>query len=407
MAAESPRGGEVQGGKGSDPYQEIARYSEMLAQDPRSRAFALLAEAHRKAGQHDEAVRVAQEGLKHHPFYLSGRVALARAYFEKGEIAAARLEFEKVTTSAPDNLMAHRHLAEIYISEGKLPEAAKSLRMVILLDPADERAKERLREIGADTRSAGSLGATEGVEMVMEDHRYGQVDVAAGAPASAAPGPEFRPMTDQEMIHQPELSARDAPMEVPPPEMPPEEAPAVEELAFPVELEEPAIEPITMAEEFPPEATVAVEEIPTTPPVPENPAPDFRALEEAADESETWGDVMQDVQPAEEEPGELDTQTLADIYIQQGFYEKSLDIYQKLLAAQPQEARLRQKCEEIKSLIRMSGLGAPKEAASRAGDVSGEKPIDAQPPPAEAPSVENEALATLRQWLDRIKMEPK
>ena len=42
----------------------IQRYEQMLLEDPHSRAFAPLAEAHRKAGRLDDAINVAKVGLE-------------------------------------------------------------------------------------------------------------------------------------------------------------------------------------------------------------------------------------------------------------------------------------------------------------------------------------------------------
>ena len=51
----------------------------------RARIFAPLAEAYRKAGLVDEAIEVAREGLRIHPNFVGGRVALGRALFDDAE----------------------------------------------------------------------------------------------------------------------------------------------------------------------------------------------------------------------------------------------------------------------------------------------------------------------------------
>ena len=150
MAAENVRRDDSAGARDEALGAEIAKFEAALAQDPKSRSFALLAESYRKAGRFQDAIRVAEDGLQHFPHYLSGRAALARAYFETGNHDRAMVEFEQVIKAAPDNLMAHRHLAEIYQGQGRLPDAAKSLRMVALLDPRDEQTRMRLAAITPD-----------------------------------------------------------------------------------------------------------------------------------------------------------------------------------------------------------------------------------------------------------------
>ena len=125
---------------------EIGKYLDILAKDPNSRVFAPLAEAYRKAGLFDDAVEIALEGLKVHPNYLGGRVALGRAYFEKKQFAEAAAELEKVVKSAPDNIIAHKVLGQIAYSQHDLRGAEKAFKMVLVLDPRDQEAKQFIVE---------------------------------------------------------------------------------------------------------------------------------------------------------------------------------------------------------------------------------------------------------------------
>lgn len=121
---------------------EIGKYLDILAKDPNSRVFAPLAEAYRKAGFFDDAVETALEGLKVHPNYLGGRVALGRAYFEKKQYAEAAAEMQKVVKSAPDNIIAHKVLGQIAYGQSDLRAAEKAFKMVLLLDPRDQEAQQ-------------------------------------------------------------------------------------------------------------------------------------------------------------------------------------------------------------------------------------------------------------------------
>ena len=64
---------------------EIDRYQEILARESSSLVFAALSEAYRRRNMLDQAIAVCKKGLHHHPGFVSGRVALARAYVDKGE----------------------------------------------------------------------------------------------------------------------------------------------------------------------------------------------------------------------------------------------------------------------------------------------------------------------------------
>lgn len=125
---------------------EMERYRAMIAKDPGSRVFAALAELYRKAGMLDEAVRLCLDGTKAHPKYMSGRVALARAYFDKGMIKEAKEEVRTVVSITPDNILANKILGEIQLLEGDAGEAAESFMKVLALAPDDAEAKEKLLE---------------------------------------------------------------------------------------------------------------------------------------------------------------------------------------------------------------------------------------------------------------------
>ncbi len=59
----------------------------------------------------------------------------------------AETEFEKVITVIPDNLYAHKKLAEIYKDLGKTDEAIREFKTVLRLNPTDEWAVAGLSSI--------------------------------------------------------------------------------------------------------------------------------------------------------------------------------------------------------------------------------------------------------------------
>jgi tetratricopeptide (TPR) repeat protein len=85
-----------------------------VGDDPASIAFAQLGEELRRAGGHDEAVRVCRAGLEVYPAYISARVTLGRALAELGRLDEARAEFAQVLRAAPDNLLAVRGMADLH-----------------------------------------------------------------------------------------------------------------------------------------------------------------------------------------------------------------------------------------------------------------------------------------------------
>ncbi len=127
----------------------IARFREMLARDPRSMAFAPLAEALRKSGRLDEAVAAAEAGLKTHPGYLGGLVVLGRALFDKGDIPRAFDILSKAVKANPDNYMAAKTLARIHLLRGEAGLALTAFRTVRSLMPGDREVEEELARLEA------------------------------------------------------------------------------------------------------------------------------------------------------------------------------------------------------------------------------------------------------------------
>jgi tetratricopeptide (TPR) repeat protein len=105
-----------------EDHKRLDELRRRVDKDPASIAFAHLAEELRKAGAHDEAVRVCQAGLEHHPTYLSARVTLGRALVELQHYSQARQELEYVLQAAPDNLLAQKGMNELAERESEWAE---------------------------------------------------------------------------------------------------------------------------------------------------------------------------------------------------------------------------------------------------------------------------------------------
>lgn len=134
-------------------YQYLKRYQE----DPSSRVFAPLAEAYRKAGLLDEAIEICRDGLRIHPNFIGGRVALARAFFDKRYYADVVKELEPVVMDAPDNLVAQRLLADSYLVLGRIAQALNSYKVLLFFTPQDLELAQMVREIETKAYEDGAL----------------------------------------------------------------------------------------------------------------------------------------------------------------------------------------------------------------------------------------------------------
>jgi len=134
-------------------YQYLKKYQE----DPTSRVFAPLAEAYRKAGLIDEAIDIAREGLQIHPGFIGGRVALARALFDKHLYENVVEELNHVIKDVPDNLVAQRLLAESYLMLGRVAEALGAYKMLLYFAPQDPETAKMVSELEVQAYEKGTL----------------------------------------------------------------------------------------------------------------------------------------------------------------------------------------------------------------------------------------------------------
>jgi len=238
----------------SMPGSRVEELRQRLERDPASRLFAQLAEEHRKAGEHGEAIRVARAGLAVHPVYPSARLTLGRALLESGDAAAARLELEEALRQAPDNILASRFLGQTLEALGEVTAAVRQYRATLQMTPADQELAARVREL-ASTPVEPPKPA--------EDPLVATVRLTAEAVAAAVPAVT------------------------------------------------PAAQP------------APVDDAPTAPP------------------------------SAAEEPGggtaPFSSSTLAELYLRQGLSAQALEVYRRVVAREPGNARARQRVAEIEA----------------------------------------------------------
>lgn len=154
-----------------------------VQRDPASLAFAQLAEEYRRAGSHQDAVRVSRAGLRHHPEYHSARVTLGRALLAAGELDAAARELGAVLRAAPENLAACRALGEVCLRGGRQAEALAHLRRALAMAPGDQELAEQIAGLERNARDDPSSGSVTAAPEPVQDP-------VPDPPASAETGPK-------------------------------------------------------------------------------------------------------------------------------------------------------------------------------------------------------------------------
>ena len=106
---------------------EIRRLSDDLARDPSSLSFMPLADALRRAGQLEVALRVALRGLDRHPYLADAHDVLARIHADRGDLERAADEWETALRLNPSHGQARLGLGFIDFRRGNLESAEQWL----------------------------------------------------------------------------------------------------------------------------------------------------------------------------------------------------------------------------------------------------------------------------------------
>jgi tetratricopeptide (TPR) repeat protein len=182
------------------PFEdEIVKLSQRLAANPTSRIFAPLADAYRRAGRLSEAVAVCEQGLRHHPDYLSGLVVMGRTYHDSGDLEAANATFKRIVSADPRNVTAVRALGEIAHARGDVGAALSAYRSALELEPHDGELRERVESLAEELRRVEAAQAGFGVEA--EAASFATMATSAGGfePAARADRPDASETASEEI----------------------------------------------------------------------------------------------------------------------------------------------------------------------------------------------------------------
>ena len=171
----------------TDQVAAIRRAEERLAREPKSLAFAQLADLYRKAGRTADAIRVCRDGLARFPQYATARLILAKALAADGAPDAALAEIDLILTASPRDIPARRLAADIERQRGRVDAAATHLDVLIAADHRDRESKALLALMRADPAADGASGLTR----VLRDDLFvtpgfGAVCLEQGAAEEAA-----------------------------------------------------------------------------------------------------------------------------------------------------------------------------------------------------------------------------
>ena len=117
--------------------QEIRTLRSLLhsERDPEGRVFAPLADAYRRAGQLQDAVRLLNDGLTRLPDFVPGHVVAAQLYVEQGLAEEAAIAARNALELDVENVSALKSLLRVLEEKGEATEADEIRDRLISLEP--------------------------------------------------------------------------------------------------------------------------------------------------------------------------------------------------------------------------------------------------------------------------------
>jgi tetratricopeptide (TPR) repeat protein len=269
-------------------WVDIKKYEDMLEKDPNSYCFAPLSELYRKIGMIDDAITIAKRGCELHPEYVGGYMALGRGYLEKGLNAEARDALEKVVRVTPENLLAQRLLSKIYLDAGETLAAEGALKAILSQSPEDSESRMLLDSLIRTKKSS---------------------DISSGGSTNN----DFEAPSEPVTISDAEFTTWEEPEEI----IDLEGCEIVEEGEF--------IDELSCGSEDKHDPEIG--------------------LDHKADS------VAPSAQELQEEKDPLTTVTLAELYLEQGYPKRALNIYRELAETDPENMDLKNRILELKKEI--------------------------------------------------------
>ncbi|HJU69191.1 MAG TPA: tetratricopeptide repeat protein [Gemmatimonadaceae bacterium] len=325
------------------------------AENPR-RVFARLANELRKSGDYDRAIEICRGQIPQQPGYISGHIVLGQSLYDCGRLEEARQTFETALNLDPENLIALRHLGDIARQHGANDVARGWYRRLLEVDPQNDEVVAQLEAMGESTGGTPAMGqpVVAGEFSPEVDLEGLSVPTVEGAPAPETGAPGASDIELDEYKLDTAAKSSDAVGE-----------------HEPLEIETAdAFEPASGAEKAFPDLEQSLEVSGIGPGETAPKAAEAQAMfgDAMGDEAREGGEPrdavdayypMLDVQSTGPSPGAFVTETMAELYLQQGYVQEALDIYRQLAAQNPADATLRERVRQLEQGSRSSiGIAA-------------------------------------------------
>lgn len=289
----------------------LAKYFNMYKKNPRSRVFAPLAESFRKLGMLDDAFKILKEGIRNHPNYTLGYIVLAHCYYDQQKYELTYNTLRPIISQNADNISLQKIFAQACIHLGHLEEALDTFKYLLFMNPKDKFFAEQVKRLEDD---------------LMVGHKKLSLEQLIKAPDLPVPKSHPESIDDdwvQVNFGQPAAE---------------EQKPAAIESALPQIEEDEWVMKKPGLEEHP---ILKTEKIPE------------RDLEDEyyADEfEEEFGEIEEVNASSITSDTPIVSHTLIDLYCAQHYYDKAIELLEKILELNPNDVASIEKLDKVRAM---------------------------------------------------------
>jgi tetratricopeptide (TPR) repeat protein len=134
---------------------QVRQWSDEVAADPASLSFLPLADAYRRQGRHDAALKLCIRGLEKHPDHVEAHYLLGLLYREGGDALKAFDEWDIALALDPEHHGSRREIGLVSHARGDHALAVRHLERALENDAFDQEVRTALEDAWAKSKSAG------------------------------------------------------------------------------------------------------------------------------------------------------------------------------------------------------------------------------------------------------------
>ncbi len=194
---------------------DVQRWSLEVARDPGAPTFVNLADAYRRQGNLEGALRVCMRGLERRPDHAGAHALLARLYLERGAREKAFDEWAVVLRLDPAHFEANRGMGFVRLERGDLLGAKAYLERAAARRPGDALTREALELVARKAAAAPRPSPPLLGHQAAEAEGAGRGPADAGRPEGRAPAGRASdgapPAAARSSAARPDAAARPAP----------------------------------------------------------------------------------------------------------------------------------------------------------------------------------------------------